>query len=315
MGREGFEVINLGRLKEIKDLRRVWPHEALDFTPWLAEEENLMLLSDAVGLEITVDETESSVGDFNVDIYATETGTDRKIIIENQLEDTNHDHLGKLITYASGKAADIVIWIVKRAREEHRAAIEWLNNHTDENIAFFLLEIKLYQIGDSDIAVKFEIIEKPNDWAKEIKRQTSSSPTLQARYDYWVAFNEYAFSNATFAKVFSRRKASTDHWMSLSVESSACHIDLSQVRKDNNITVEWYITDDKELYQKFYSHKADIESDMGMTLDWRELPDKKASRILVIHEADFDNKDKWTEQFEWAMDAAMKMKMAFKKYL
>lgn len=308
-------MINLGQLKEIKDLRKVWPHEALDFTPWLAEEDNLSLLSDAVGLEITVDETESSVGDFNVDIYATETGTDRKIIIENQLEDTNHDHLGKLITYASGKTADIVIWVVKRAREEHRAAIEWLNNHTDENIAFFLLEVKLFQIGDSDIAVKFEVIEKPNDWTKEIKRQTSSSPTLQARYDYWVAFNEYAFNNAVFAKAFNRRKASTDHWMSLSVGSSACHIDLSQVRKDNNITVEWYITDDKELYQKFYSHKADIESDMGMTLDWRELPDKKASRILVIHEADFDNKDKWPEQFEWTMDAAMKMKKAFKKYL
>jgi hypothetical protein len=174
-------VINLGQLKEIKDLRKVWPHEALDFTPWLAEEENLMLLSDAVGLEITVEETESSVGDFNVDIYATETGTDRKIIIENQLEDTNHEHLGKLITYASGKAADIVIWVVKHAREEHRAAMEWLNNYTDENIAFFLLEIKLYQIGNSDIAVKFEVIEKPNDWVKEIKRQSSSSPILQAR--------------------------------------------------------------------------------------------------------------------------------------
>jgi hypothetical protein len=308
-------MINLGKLKEIKDLRKVWPHEALDFTPWLADEENLALLSDAVGLEITVDETESSVGDFNVDIYASETGTDRKIIIENQLEDTNHDHLGKLITYASGKSADVVIWIVKRAREEHRSAIEWLNNHTDENIAFFLLEIKLYQIGDSDIAVKFVVIEKPNDWTKEIKRQTSSSSTLQARYDYWIAFNDYAFNNVAFAKAFNRRKASTDHWMSLSVGSSACHIDLSQVRKDNNITVGWYITDDKELYQKFYSHKADIESDMGMTLDWRELPDKKASRILVIHEADFDNKDKWPEQFDWAMDAAMKMKKVFKKYL
>lgn len=260
MDKEGFRVINLGQLKEIKDLRKVWPHEALDFTPWLAKEDNLSLLSDTVGLEITVDETESSVGDFNVDIYATETGTDRKIIIENQLEDTNHDHLGKLITYASGKAADI--------------------------------------------AVKFEVIEKPNDWAKEIKRQTSSSPTLQARYDYWVAFNEYAFNNAAFAKVFSRRKASTDHWMSLSVGSSACHIDLSQVRKGNNITVEWYITDDKELYQKFYSHKADIEQDMEMALDWRELPDKKASRILVIHEADFDNKDKWPEQFDWKIGRA-----------
>jgi hypothetical protein len=315
VGKEEFRVINLGQLKEIKDLRRVWPHEALDFTPWLAEEDNLMLLSDAVGLEITVDETESSVGDFNVDIYATETGTDRKIIIENQLEDTNHDHLGKLITYASGKAADIIIWVVKRAREEHRAAIEWLNNHTDENIAFFLLEVKLFQIGDSDIAVKFEVIEKPNDWTKEIKRQTSSSPTLQARYDYWIAFNEYAFNNAQFAKAFNRRKASTDHWMTLSVGSSACHINLLQVRKDNNIIVEWYITDDKELYQKVYSHKEDIEADMGMALDWRELPDKKASRILVIHEADFDNKDKWPEQFEWMMDAALKMKKAFKKYL
>ncbi len=87
-------MINLGKLKEIKDLRNIWPHEALDFTPWLAEEDNLALLANAVGLEITINETESSVGDFNVDIYATETGTDRKIIIENQLEDTNYDHLG-----------------------------------------------------------------------------------------------------------------------------------------------------------------------------------------------------------------------------
>lgn len=308
-------MINLGKLKEIKDLRKVWPHEALDFTPWLAQEENLALLADAVGLEITVDETESSVGDFNVDIYATETGTDRKIIIENQLEDTNHDHLGKLITYASGKSADIVIWVVKRAREEHRSAIEWLNNHTDENIAFFLLEIKLYQIGNSDIAVKFEVVEKPNDWTKEIKRHTSSSPTLQARYDYWVAFNDYAFANSSFAKAFNKRKASTDHWMTLSVGSSACHISLNQIRKDNLMVVEWYISDDKDLYHKFHSHKDAIESELGMKLDWRELPEKKASRILIAHEADFQNKDKWSEQFDWTMAVAMKMKTVFKKYL
>lgn len=99
---------------------------------------NIALLADAVGLDITVDETESSVGDFNVDIFASETGTDRKIIIENQLEDTNHDHLGKLI-YASGKSADVIIWVVKHAREEHKAAIEWLNNHTDEKVGFFFV--------------------------------------------------------------------------------------------------------------------------------------------------------------------------------
>ena len=153
------------------DLRTVWPHEALDFTPWLSQDENITLLGDAVGLDITVEETESAVGDFNVDIFASETGTDRKIIIENQLEDTDHDHLGKLITYASGKSADVIIWIVKRAREEHKSAIEWLNNHTDDKIGFFLCEIKLYRIGSSVPAVKFEVIEKPNGWAKEIKKK------------------------------------------------------------------------------------------------------------------------------------------------
>lgn len=307
-------MINLGKLKEIKDLRKVWPHEALDFTPWLAEEENLSLLADAVGLEITLDETESSVGDFNVDIYAMETGTDRKIIIENQLEDTNHDHLGKLITYASGKSAEIIIWVVKRAREEHRAAIEWLNNHTDENILFFLVEIKLYQIGDSQIAVKFEVVEKPNDWTKEIKKNASNSPILQGRYDYWLAFNDYAFNNPAFSKAFNKRKASTDHWMTFSVGSSACCISMSQIRKNNHVVVEWYISDDKELYHKFHDNKASIESEMEVQLEWNELPEKKASRILVSKEVDFENKYNWSEQFDWMMDMALKMKKAFKKY-
>ena len=306
--------MKLGRLKEIKELRKVWPHEALDFTPWLAEEDNLALLADAVGLEISVDETESSVGDFSVDIYASEIGTDRKIIIENQLEETDHDHLGKLITYASGKSADIIIWVVKRAREEHRSAIEWLNNHTDEKIAFFLVETKLYQIDNSEIAVKFEVVEKPNDWTKEMKKQSNTRPSLQARYDYWTAFNEYAFSNQKFAKEFNRRKAKTDHWMNFRVGSSACHLSVSQIRKGNYLIVEWYIIDDKDLYHLFFLHKNEIEKEMGFALDWRELPDKKASRIISTHKADFENRDAWNEQFEWIMNTALKMKASFKKY-
>lgn len=210
-----LKVINLSRLEEIKDLRTVWPHEALDFTPWLSQDDNISLLADAVGMDITVDETESSVGDFNVDIFASETGTDRKIIIENQLEDTNHDHLGKLITYASGKSADVVIWVVKHAREEHKAAIEWLNNHTDDNVGFFLCEIKLYRIGSSEPAVKFEVVERPNDWTKEVRKSESVNETQQSRYDYWVAFEDYAFNIPAFAKNFKRRKPSTDHWMTL----------------------------------------------------------------------------------------------------
>lgn len=308
-------MINLGKLKEVKDLRTVWSHEALDFTPWLAEEENLNLLADAIGLEITLNETESNVGEFNVDIFANETGTDRKIIIENQLEDTNHDHLGKLITYASGKSADIIIWVVKRAREEHRSAIEWLNNHTDNDIDFFLVEIKLYQIGSSDIAVKFEVVEKPNNWSKGIKLSSNSSPILQARLEYWTAFNEYAFSKSVFSKAFNKTKASTDHWMNLYIGSSACHISLAQIRKYGHALVELYIADDKEFYQMVFSHKEEIENELGFGLEWNELPDKKASRIIAYKTVDFNNKADWENQFDWLMSVALKIKKAFKKYL
>ena len=175
--------MQLGKMKRITDLRTVWPHEANDFTKWLAEDANLEELGNAVGIDIDLEERESSVGSFSVDLFATETGSGRKIIIENQLEDTNHDHLGKLITYASGKGAEVVIWIVKRARDEHRQAIEWLNQHTDSNIGFFLVEIELWQINDSLLAPKFNVVEKPNDWAKEAKKNDSVSTTQQQRYD------------------------------------------------------------------------------------------------------------------------------------
>lgn len=305
-------MIELGILKEITDLREVWSHEALDFTPWVAE--NIELLADAVGLDITVDETESSVGDFNVDIYAFETGTDRKIIIENQLEDTDHDHLGKLITYAAGKGADVAIWIVKHAREEHKAAIEWLNNHTDEKIGFFLCEIKLFKIGDSQIAPSFNVVERPNDWAKEIKA-SAVTPTQQQRMEYWQEFNDYAFKNEEFSKAFNQRKPTTDHWMDFSIGSSSCHISVTQIQKRNVIGVELYINDDKELFKELYSYKDEIEENTGLHFEWRELPERKASRIILEKCFDLDNKDKWIEQFDWVMDVCLKVKKVFKKYL
>lgn len=304
---------NLGTLKEITDLRSIWPHEALNFTPWVAE--NVDLLADAVGLDITVDETESSVGDFNVDIYASETGTDRKIIIENQLEDTDHDHLGKLITYASGKGADVLIWVVKHAREEHKAAVEWLNNHTDDKIGFFLCEIKLFQIGDSQIAPSFTVVERPNDWTKEIRKKASANPTQQQRLEYWQAFNDYAFSDANFSRIFNKRKPTTDHWMDFSIGSSACHIAVSQIQKRKAVDVELYINDDKELFKSLFAHKDEIEKNMEMELEWKELPERKASRILIEKTVDLDDRATWPEQFDYIMDTCIKMKRAFKRYL
>lgn len=304
---------NLGTLKKITDLRSIWPHEALNFTPWVAE--NVDLLADAVGLDITVDETESSVGDFNVDIYASETGTDRKIIIENQLEDTDHDHLGKLITYASGKGADVVIWVVKHAREEHKAAVEWLNNHTDDKIGFFLCEIKLFQIGDSQIAPAFTVVERPNDWTKEIRKTASANSTQQQRLEYWQAFNDYAFTDANFSRIFNKKKPTTDHWMDFSIGSSACHIAVSQIQKRKAVDVELYINDDKELFKSLFAHKDEIEKNMEMELEWKELPERKASRILIEKTVDLDDRATWPEQFDYIMDTCIKMKRAFKRYL
>lgn len=304
---------NLGTLKKITDLRSIWPHEALNFTPWVAE--NVDLLADAVGLDITVDETESSVGDFNVDIYASETGTDRKIIIENQLEDTDHDHLGKLITYASGKGADVVIWVVKHAREEHKAAVEWLNNHTDDKIGFFLCEIKLFQIGDSQIAPAFTVVERPNDWTKEIRKTASANSTQQQRLEYWQAFNDYAFTDANFSRIFNKRKPTTDHWMDFSIGSSACHIAVSQIQKRKAVDVELYINDDKELFKSLFAHKDEIEKNMEMELEWKELPERKASRILIEKTVNLDDRATWPEQFDYIMDTCIKMKRAFKRYL
>ena len=305
----------LSKLEEIEDLRTVWPHEAQDFTPWLAKEENIEILSDAIGIDISINETESSVGDFSLDVLASEVGTDKKIIIENQLEDTNHDHLGKLITYSSGKSANIIIWLVKHAREEHKAAIEWLNNHTDDEIGFFLCEIKLYRIGNSDPAVKFEVVEKPNDWTKEIKKKNNINETQQQRYDYWVAFQNYAFQNKEFSRNFSRRSPSFDHWMNYSIGSSKYWISVGQLHSRNEITVEFSSNKDKELFRSLFANKESIEKECELNFEWKELPEKKASRIITKCNVDFKDKAQWNNQFEWTMNAMLKIKKVFKKYI
>lgn len=163
--------------------------------------------------------------------------------------------------------------------------------------------------------MKFEIIEKPNDWTKEVKKSESANGTQQQRYDYWVAFQDYAFQNAQFAKNFNRRKPSMDHWMNFSVGSSACHIAVSQIQKRNELDVELYISEDKDLFHSLFDNKDDIESDAELTFDWRELPERKASRIVIEKSVTFGDKNQWNAQFDWIIDVMLKMKKAFKKYL
>lgn len=306
---------NLGQIKKV-ELRNAWKHEATDFTNWLAEDENLQLLSDEIGIDIKLIQTEASVGRFNLDILAEEETTNAKIVIENQLEDTNHDHLGKIITYASGIEANTVIWVVKDAREEHRQAIDWLNEHTDEDLHFFLIRIELWQIGDSPYAPKFEIISSPNNWAKTVRRSVSTggaiTETKAKQLEFWKAFKDYAEDHG---KSFKTQKPAPQHWFNISTGTSHTTISLTVNSFDNAIRTELYIHNSKELFQYLYEQKQDIEKELGMKLEWMELPGKKACRIKVEMDGTIDEEQKWDSYFAWLMDNTEKFHKVFGKRL
>lgn len=304
--------MKLGKIKRITDIRSVWHHEEKDFSKWLAQDENLKQLSDTIGIDIVLEERESSVGNFSVDLYALEEGTERRIIIENQLEDTNHDHLGKLITYASGKGAEVIIWVVKRARDEHRQAIEWLNQNTGVNIGFFLVEIELWQIDDSAIAPKFNVVERPNDWAKQMKNVDSLSETKQLQLHFWQQLSEYIKSNDSYAKEFTPRKAQPQHWYDLSVGSSSYHIGLTVNTQKNRLGAEIYIPDDKDKFAMFKEHAQEIEKLIGEKVEWREAT--KATRIITLHSCDISKEEQWDDAFNWLMDKALIFKRIVKQF-
>lgn len=301
----------LGTLEKITDLRTIWKHEAQDFSLWLSQEENLSILSRAIGIDVVLEERESSVGDFNVDIFASEEGTNRKIIIENQLEDTNHDHLGKIITYASGKNAEVIIWIVKRARDEHKQAIEWLNQHTDNNIGFFLIEIELWKINNSLPAPKFNVVERPNDWAKTIKISEGLSDTQKLKLEYWQKFNEYADSDAVFSREFSIRKPQPCHWYDLSIGSSSYHIGLTVNTQKKRIGAEIYFSKSKDLYKKFMDKKDVIERWTGQEVQGIEA--EQDCRIVVFRNGDIKETKHWENEIKWMFEMALKFKKAVKE--
>lgn len=306
--------MSLGTLKKV-DLREAWKHEAHDFTKWLAQEENLSLLSDEIGFELKLLQVEAEVGAFSADILAEELNTGRKIIIENQLEATNHCHLGQIITYASGYDAGVVVWIVKDVREEHRRAIDWLNEHTDETIEFFLVKIELWQIADSPFAPKFDIICKPNDWAKTVKGATAGNQELTEtrlkQLEFWNAFKEDAqkYSKLSF------QKAQPQNWLVLGIGGNGAFVSLTLSSREGALGVELYIPNNKVLFQQLLARKGDIERELGESLLWQALPEKKASRIKVTMPGDFGDKSHWSAYFKWLVSEAEKFAAVFPKHL
>ncbi|MBA2846611.1 hypothetical protein HNP88_000795 [Methanococcus maripaludis] len=305
----------LGKLEKV-DLRKIWNHEAYDFTTWLSMDENIRILSDELGIDINVLQTEASVGSFNVDILAEEADCDRKIIIENQLEKTDHDHLGKLITYASGHNAEIIIWIVKEAREEHKRAIDWLNEYIDEKINFFLIQVELWKIGDSSPAPKFQIISRPNDWAKTIKHASDGGnlTNVQAlQLEFWEAFNEYIEKNG---QNFKLRKPRPQQYYDISYGNPSSHLTITVDTRNKVINCMIYIDNSMDLYLKFYQNKEKIEKELGFSPEWDEMAGRKASKIYVTqNNVDLEDRNSWADYFSWIVCKLEILRDVFTKYL
>lgn len=305
----------LGRLKEV-DIRNLWSHEQYDFSEWLSKHENLELLNEVIGITLSEVEKEVYVGSYRCDLVGNDETTGDKVIIENQLEASNHDHLGKIITYASGLDAKVIVWIVKEAREEHRSAIEWLNNNTSERLNFFLIEIHAYQIGDSLCAPKFEIVEKPNGFIKNAKTQSGTGEYNKSqgeKIEFWTRFNEILVERG---KPFNIRKPTTDHWYDIAIGTSEAHISLTIVNREGCVGVELYISDNKELYDRLYAQKDEIEEKLGLSPEWQRLDGKKASRILYrMPGLNFDDHSNYDELMNMMIDKAIVFKKTFKSYL
>ena len=307
--------MKLGKLEAV-DIRKVWPHEQYDFSKWLATEENIKELGDALNLSLTDVETEKFVGNYRCDILCKDEITGKMVLIENQLEPTNHDHLGKIITYASGLDAAVVVWIVASARDEHASAIEWLNKHTDDEISFFLMEVHAYKIGDSDPAPQFKIIEQPNDFVKIVKAVSKNSDMNESqknRLEFWTQFNEVVDSKG---KPFNKRKATTDHWYNVAIGSSDASISIDLVNKEHKIRVSLWINDNKDIFDALIQRKDEIETALGFGLEWNRLDNKKASYICTyIKGLDFKKQDNYPMLMEQIVDLVLKMRNVFPKFM
>ena len=307
--------MEIGKLKEV-DIRNLWKHEQYDFSTWLSEPENIENLNEVLGLTLTDISKEEYVGSYRCDLFAKDESTGTKIIIENQLEPSNHDHLGKIITYASGLDAKVVVWIVKQAKEEHRSAIEWLNNNTNSDVNFFLIELHAYKIGDSKPAPQFQVVEKPNDFIKFSKNKANSdslNKSQSERLEFWNRFNDVLVEKG---KPFNVRKATTDHWYDVALGTSDAHIAIDLINKDSLIVIEVYIPDNKELFDKLDENKNEIENKFGHKLIWDRLDNKKASRIkYYIKGLDFDDHSNYDELINESIDIAVKLRDIIKKYI
>ncbi|WP_127561017.1 DUF4268 domain-containing protein [Nioella ostreopsis] len=305
----------LGRLERI-DLRSAWLTEAQDFTPWLAAEENLALLSETLGIDLELEAVEQNVGPFRADILCKDTLRDQWVLVENQLERTDHSHLGQLLTYAAGLDAVTIVWIAASVTDEHRAAMDWLNEITDTDVSFFALEVELWKIGESLSAPKFNVVSKPNDWAKSTtaaKRSVEENliPTRLLQQRYWTGVQDLIARNAGALRPVSPPAYS---WLSHGIGRTGVGLNLSMNTRENWVRVEIYFSGKwaKSDIQQLEHQRVALEDAMGEKLDWQPLPEKRDARVCIALNANIDDETDWPHQHKWIVEKASKMNDIFR---
>lgn len=292
--------MKLGKIETV-ELREIWKSEAKDFTPWLAEEEHIKLLGDTLGMDLEVQSQEEAVGPFRADILCLNTVDDSYVLIENQLEKTDHTHLGQLLTYAAGLDAVSIVWISPNFTEEHRATLDWLNRKTDDTINFFGVEVEIFKIGESLPAPLFTLVSKPNEWSKIIKKGIGNiTDTKKLQMEYWQALKNYIESTKSPLKSHS---PGPHHWTNYSIGRSKFYLSGWINTKDNFIAVGLIISGSDAIdYFNTLKKKYENDSYLGLSkdLEWRDMPESKEKHVELKknNESIFD-KNNWPEQHKW----------------
>jgi len=297
-------VVEVFRLEQVP-LRDVWPNEARDFTPWMAA--NVDALAETLGMDLELEGSEVAVGPFSADILLRESASDSRVVVENLLEATDHDHLGKMLTYAAGLEASYAVLVAKKFRPEHRSVLNWLNDISNDGSGFFGVEVHAVRIGESPPAVNFDLVVAPDDWSRQVRARTTSTQTeTTSRYQQWwaeflPAFHERfpGWSNASIPPAkswtnFPSGRSEMKYGLSFSYGTGATNY---------SIRAELYLDDGALLLPQFEAHREQIETDCGFALSWEGLENSRASRIAIyLDPADPSDTDQWERFREWSFD-------------
>jgi hypothetical protein len=306
----------IGALKRV-DAREVWTNEARDFTPWLKE--NIALLGEKLGMDLDLVEGEVSVGPFAADLVAKDVSGDRWVVIENQLEPTDHGHLGQLLTYGAGTWASVFVWISPEFREEHRAALDWLNEHSDEDSLFFGVEIELVAVDDSRPAPYFKLVSFPNEWRKSAHAVTAPVSEKRAAYEHFWAELIPAFK-AKYPGQTNVSRPPRDSWLSLGAGRTGLGTNWA-FTGDRRFRVELYIDtgdgpSNKAYFDQLAGHKDEIELKLGHELNWDRIEERQACRISSYYPQQpvsvTDDEDTLRPLIDWAVEEMARFRSAFR---